>query len=95
MLEHLQARFPDTPPRYWRDKAGREVDFVLSLRRDEVDAIECKWNPGAFDPSALKLFRSWYPKGRNFLVSPSGEQAYNRRYGDLEVRICTPSEIQQ
>lgn len=95
VLEHLQARFPDTTPRYWRDKAGHEVDFVLALRRDEVDAIECKWNPGAFDPSALKLFRIWYPKGRNFLVSPSGVPAYSRRYGDLEVRICTPSELQQ
>jgi hypothetical protein len=71
VLEHLQARFPDTPPRYWRDKAGREVDFVLVLHRDEIDAIECKWNPSAFDPSALKIFRSWYPKGRNFLVSPA------------------------
>lgn len=94
VLEHLQASFPDTPLRYWRDKGGREVDFVLTLRRDEVDAIECKWDPGAFDPSALKLFRTWYPKGRNYLVSPSGVPAYSRRYGDLEVRICTPSELQ-
>jgi len=93
VLEHLQSRFPDTPVRYWRDKGGREVDFVLTLRRDEVDAIECKWDPGAFDPSALRLFRSWYPKGRNYLVSPSGVPAYSRRYGDLEVRICTPSEL--
>jgi len=95
VLEHLQARFSDTPVRFWRDKAGHEVDFVLALRRDEVDAIECKWSPAAFDPSSLKLFRSWYPKGRNFLVSPSGVPAYNRRYGDLEVRICTPSELLQ
>ena len=40
VLEHLQARFPDTPPRYWRDKAGHEVDFVVTHRRDQVDASE-------------------------------------------------------
>ena len=93
VLEHLQAHFPDEPVRYWRDKLGREVDFVLVRRRDEVDAIECKWNPAAFDRSALEVFRSHYPKGRNYLVSPSGAPGYNKRYGNLEVRICTPSEL--
>ena len=93
VLEHLQAHFPDTPIRYWRDKPGYEVDFVLAHRRDEVDAIECKWNPGAFDPAALKLFRSYYPKGRNYLVTPSGDPAYDKRYGNLAVRVCTPSEL--
>ena len=93
VLEHLQAHFPATPVRYWRDKQGREVDFVLALRRDEVDAIECKWNPEAFDAGALKLFRSYYPAGRNYLVTPSGDPAYTRRFGDLEVRVCTPTEL--
>jgi endonuclease/exonuclease/phosphatase family metal-dependent hydrolase len=30
VLEHLHAHFPDTPVRYWRDKARREIDFVLA-----------------------------------------------------------------
>lgn len=93
VLEHLQAHCPDTPVCYWRDKAGREVDFVLARRRDQVDAIECKWNPGSFDSSALEVFRSYYPEGRNYLVSPSGAPGYTRRFGALEVRVCTPSEL--
>ena len=93
VLEHLQAQFPEQPMRFWRDKAGREIDFVLVLRRDEVDAIECKWNPAAFDSSSLKLFRSYYPKGRNYLVTPSADKAYNKRYGQLTVKICSPSEL--
>ena len=93
VLEHLQALFPDMPIRYWRDKSGREVDFVIARRRDEVHAIECKWDPGAFDSAALQVFRGYYPKGRNTLVTPSGDPSYNRRYGKLEVRICTPSEL--
>jgi hypothetical protein len=95
VLEHLLAHFPEQPVRYWRDKAGREVDFVLVRRRDEVDAIECKWDPGAFDSSSLKVFRGYYPKGRNYLVTPSGDPAYTEDYGQLTVRICTPSDIRR
>lgn len=93
VLGHLQSVHLDVPIRYWRDKSGREVNFVLARRRDEVDAIECKWDPGAFDSSTLQVFRGYYPKGRNYLVTPSGDPAYTRRYGKWEVRICTPSEL--
>ena len=93
VLEQLQAHFPETPPCYWRDKAGREVDFILARSRDQVDAIECKWNPGAFDSTALKLFRTYYPNGRNFLVTPSGDPAYTKHYGNMAVRICTPTAL--
>ncbi len=93
VLEHLQAHFPETPPRYWRDKAGHEVDFVLCTGRDQVDAIECKWDPDAFDGKALKIFRSRYPHGRNYLVSPGGTQAHVRRVGEMEVKVCTPMDL--
>ena len=43
VLEHLQSFHPDLPLHDWRDKTGREVDFVVVRNRDEVDAIECKW----------------------------------------------------
>ena len=94
VLEHLQAHFPDTPVRFWRDKQGREVDFVLAQSRDHVDVIECKWNSDAFNPAALDTFRTYYPKGRNYLVSPSGSPGYTKMFGSHEVRVCTPSELQ-
>ncbi len=93
VLESLQARFPDQPIRYWRDKQGREVDFVVAKMRDEVDAVECKWNPNAFEGAALKVFRSAYPKGRNYVVTPSADPAYQRRIGDLKVTVCTPARV--
>jgi hypothetical protein len=93
VLEQLQAQFPNTPVRYWRDKGGREIDFVLAQRRDQVDVIECKWNAGAFDSSALKVFRDYYPKGKNYLVTPSGDPAYTKAYGDQEVLVCTPTQL--
>lgn len=94
VLEHLQAHWSDTPVRYWRDKTQRELDFVLAHRRDAVDVVECKWDPSAFDSSALRVFRASYPKGRNYLVTPSGDPAYTKRFGTLNVRVCTPTALQ-
>jgi predicted AAA+ superfamily ATPase len=92
VLEHLQARFAGTPIRYWRDKQGHEVDFVLARSRDAVDVVECKWDPLAFDSRSLAVFRSHYPAGRNYLVTPSGDPAYTRRFGEFDVLVCTPTE---
>jgi uncharacterized protein len=94
VLEHLQAHWPDTRVQYWRDKAGNEVDFVLPHVREAVDVIECKWNPSAFDGRALAVFRSYYAKGRNYLVTPREGSAYLKRFGKLEVTVCGPGEIE-
>lgn len=93
VLEYLQASFPNETLRYWRDKAGREVDFVLARRRDQVDAVECKWNPLDFDPSSLQEFRSYYPKGENYLVCPLTGPAYPKRFKSLTVKVCDPSNV--
>jgi uncharacterized protein len=92
-LEHLQAHRPETPVRYWRDKSGNEIDFVLPRNRDTVDVIECKWNPAAFDAAALKVFRSYYPNGQNYLITPRDGPAYVKRFGELEVTLCEPGGI--
>src|SRR3989338_8362609 len=94
VLEYLQGAFPNETIRYWRDKTGREVDFVLARRRDQVDAIECKWNPADFDPAALKVFRAYYPKGENYLVSPLAGESYLKSFGKLTIKICNPSGVE-
>ena len=93
VLEHLQARLPDAAVHYWRDKSGREIDFVVPRGRQDVDAIECKWDPSAFNGAALSLFRRYYPRGRNYLVSPSATSPYTKRSGSVELRVCTPSDL--
>jgi hypothetical protein len=93
VLQQLQPHFPDAPVRHWRDKVGREVDFVPARRRDEVDAIECKWDPRAFDSAAPQVIRNCCAKGRNVLVTPAGDPGCNRRCGDLRVPVCTPLEL--
>ena len=88
VVEAFQAQWPDEPVRYWRDKAGREVDFVRPRGRAAVDAYECKWNPDAFDADALKVFREAYPKGKNYLLSPITGPAYVKRVQGLELAVC-------
>jgi hypothetical protein len=36
VLERLAAHSPSQPLHYWRDKAGRELDFVLARRRNHL-----------------------------------------------------------
>ena len=93
VLEYLQAHLPDVPPRYWRSKTGREVDFVLARARGEADAIECKWDPSAFDPRGLAAFRVRHPRGRNYLVTPHDGPAHIRGYDGLEVTVCNPEGL--
>ena len=93
ILEYLQANFPNETIRYWRDKAGREIDFILARRRDQVDAVECKWNPSEFDPAALEVFRGYYPKGENYLVCPITGPGYLKQFRHLTVKVCNPSEM--
>jgi hypothetical protein len=80
---------------YWRDKTGREVGFVIARHRDQVDAIECKWDPTPteFDPAGLKAFRALYPRGTNYLVSPLTTPAYLKQSGPLQIKVCDPSGI--
>lgn len=88
VLEYLQGHGETI--RYWRDAAGREVDFVSVRSRKAVDAIECKWNPSQFDPTGLKRFRSFYPRGSNYLISPVNVSPYPRKVGGLELWVCNP-----
>lgn len=77
---------------YWRDKSGAEVDFVVR-RGETVDAIECKINPGHFNPRSLVAFRNLYPKGRNFVMGPGIVDSHVRKAGGLEIRVVGGGEI--
>jgi predicted AAA+ superfamily ATPase len=92
VLEYLQAHAYEWKLHYWRDAMGREIDFIIPRSRDQVDAIECKWDPKQLDPTALKVFRSYYPHGANYLVSPIGTAGYAKRVAGLEVFVCNPDE---
>lgn len=90
VLEYLEAHVRESQVQYWRWADDRKVDFIVSGTRDEVDAIECEWDPDAFDPAGLKLFRTWYPEGKNYIVSPLSGPGGERHIAGLDVHVCDP-----
>jgi hypothetical protein len=87
VLNELQARLRTRQIRYWRDKQGHEVDFVLAGRGRAPIAIECKWSAAALDPAGLRSFRGRYPEGENYLVAPDAAPASSRTVGGVRVRF--------
>jgi hypothetical protein len=61
--------------------------------RNAVDAIECKWNPDAFDPAPLAAFRAIHPQGRNYLVCPASTPAHVRSSKGLKIHVVNPMDI--
>jgi predicted AAA+ superfamily ATPase len=92
VLDVLHASTGGEGLHYWRDKSGREVDFVVEKGREAV-AVECKVNPDRFDPASLLAFRALAPKGRDYLVCPGIEKAYDRRVGGRTVRVAGCSHL--
>ncbi len=86
VLDVLRAAVPSRPIHYWRDKSGREIDFVLP-GRGRVDTFECKIDPEAFTGHALEVFRRTYPEGNDYVVAPVIDRAWQRRVAGRVVRF--------
>jgi predicted AAA+ superfamily ATPase len=74
---------------YWRDKSGREMDFIICQDEKHVHAIECKVNPAHYNPAVLSRFREIYPEGRNFCMSPYIREPYVQIYDGHKVEFCS------
>ena len=93
VLNEYLARAQDHRVRYWRDKRGHEIDFVLVRRDGSTVAIECKWRAAGFDARNMKAFRSRYPAGDNFVVTDDTDASYVRDYGGVEIRFVDLPEL--
>lgn len=87
VLDALRSGLPDGQIHYWRDKSGREMDFVITRGQRAVDAVECKINPDKFEARNLRAFRDLYPAGDNYLISPAVKRPYTRRIGRHIVKF--------
>ncbi len=85
VLDYLISTCQPDKLYYWRDKQKREIDFIYAADSKNVHAIECKWNPAAFDVKAIKAFREIYPGGKNVVVSPKVMTPYKKKIGEIEV----------
>lgn len=94
VLNNIAGMFQNITIKYWRDKRGHEIDFVLQKNRNkEPITVECKWSHRSFNPINLKAFRRKYPKGKNFLVSADIIESFDKRYDDITVTFVSLEQL--
>jgi len=79
--------------RYWRDKRGHEIDFILVPRGQKPIAIECKWKAKEFEPVSLKAFRNQYPEGPNWIVCHDVDNSYTQHFDKVKVEFMGLGEF--
>ena len=93
VLNEIHARLQSREIRYWRDKRGHEVDFVVARRGREPIAIECKWSADEFDVANLLIFLSQYPGAAGFVVANDVRHSFSRKYGAISVRFVSLADL--
>jgi hypothetical protein len=93
VLNELHARLQTRAIQYWRDKRGREVDFVLRRRGAPPAAIECKLSSAAFDPGALTAFRALHPEGANYVVTRDAPRPFTETHAGLAIEFLDPETL--
>lgn len=92
VLDLLRTTFPGKKIQYWRDKSGREIDFVIPYGNQAADIYECKFNPDHFSVYPLNLFRNLYPEGKNYCLSPNIREPYQVRFKEIEIVFTSGEE---
>jgi len=70
--------------RYYRDPAGREVDFVVTNKTKPILLLECKLSDDAINP-ALSYLKNKFPKTPAYQISLRGKKDYISENG---IRVC-------
>ena len=93
VFDELRSIVSDRRLYYWRDKSGREVDFIVDRGDGKVDTVEAKIDPERIDLRNLRAFRALYPEGANYLAVPYAERPRRLRLEDIEIIICEPASV--
>ena len=93
VLNELHATLQTREIRYWRDKQGHEVDFILTRHRGGPAAIECTWTAKNADVSNLLVFRRRYPRGESYLVADDIDHAVTRTIDGVAITFVGLREL--
>jgi len=95
VLNEIQSHIGYGKVKYWRNKSGHEIDFIIEGKRGAVHAIECKWKAGDLDASALSSFRAIYPIGKNYIVTSDTKESYRAKRKNLILDFVSLPELIQ
>jgi len=87
VLNELQAKLERRDIRYWRDKRGHAVDFVIPQKGGGIIAIEAKWKADAFSPAGLRALSRRYPEARCYVVASDVAGPYTKALRGVTVRF--------
>jgi predicted AAA+ superfamily ATPase len=87
VLNEIHARLQTRQVRYWRDKRGHEVDFVIAARGRRPVAIECKVSSANFDARNLAVFRRAHSGGINLVVAPDVAKPFAETHAGLRIEF--------
>lgn len=93
ILNEIHGHLQTHDVRYWRDKHGQEIDFVLAQRGKPPIAIECKWSADHFEPGGLAVFGKRYPKATAYVVAHDVDRPFRRRAGELAVEVLNADDL--
>ncbi len=93
VLNELHARLQNREIRYWRDKQGHEVDFVIERRGAPPLAIECKWRYRDDSFSGLEAFARHYPAALLLVVAADAEGVRTIRCGPGVARLLSLEDL--
>ena len=93
VLNELQAHLQSRQIRYWRDKQGHEIDFVLERRGLPPIAIEAKWTNHNFDLSNLKAFIHQYPNSEVYVVNSEISRSVVKKINGINIKFSSLSNL--
>lgn len=70
--------------RYFRDIDGREVDFVVTEKRNPILMVECKWRDRPID-KGFRYLKARFPDCPAWQISATGTKDYLTPHG---IRVC-------
>jgi len=93
VLNELHANLQSRDIRYWRDKRGHEIDFVIARRGAAPIAIECKWSSRDLDWTNLRAFLAAYPNARAIIVAHDVTRSTTRRHDGATATLLGLPEL--
>ena len=74
----------DLDLQFFRDTDGREVDFIVTDRRQPVLAVECKWSQSSPD-RRLRYWKKRFPECESWMVTAREGREFVTADG---IRVC-------
>lgn len=93
VLNELHANLQSRQIRYWRDKQGHEVDFIILRRGRPPLAIEAKWSCHDFDPANVKAFMRYYPQSQAFVAVNDLIRPLEQTMGGIRLTFATIPDL--